>query len=408
MKLKKLALIGMVVLATMNACGKKDTNSTDATTTSEGENATETTTTSEGKNTTETTEAAKRPSDYGSVKLGKYIGVEIPNIDTTVSDEMVESQINSDLQQDPNITEVTDRPVQDGDTVNIDYTGTKDGVAFDGGTAQGYDLVIGSRSFIEGFESGLVGHNIGDDVKLNLKFPEDYSNADLAGADVVFDVKINSISVSTPATLTDEWVNKHTNGAQTTVDAYRALVRSNLEEQTKNNAKSRDQYNALSEAIKNSNFKVKDAAVDYEYNSIFSPIQSMITQYNMTLEQYASAYGLSEDELKNQIKEQAENNVKQRLIIDKIFKKENMSLKDEDYQVLIDLRGGNTTKDDLIQQFGQEDVDYAAKTYKVVNFILDKAKRSDVTVDMNGETEGSEEGSGETTSSEGESSEAAK
>lgn len=387
MKLKKLALVGMVVLATMSACGKKDAdNSTDTKTTVEGE----------------TTAEAERPSDYGSVELGNYKGVEIPNIDTTVSDDEVAAQINNELMQDPDKTEVTDRPVQEGDTVNIDYVGTKEGVAFDGGTANGYDLVIGSNSFIDGFETGLIGHSIGEDVKLDLTFPEDYGNADLAGAAVVFDVKINSISVSTPASLTDEWVNRHTNGEQTSVEAYRESIRANIEEQMKMSAKSQDQYNALKAVIEGSKFEMNDGAIDYEYNNIFAPIQSIIDQYGMTLEQYASAYGISEEEMKNQIKEQAEGRVKQILVVNEIFKKEKMSLTDEDYQVIIDLSGGNITKDDLIKQYGQEDIDNATKTYKVVNFILDNAKRSDVTVNVNGETQGSEAQSEETTSAEGE------
>lgn len=394
MKLKKLALIGMVVVATMSACSiqKKD--------------ATETQTTAEGES--KANADVKRPSDYGTAELGKYVGVEIPNIDTSVSDQDVEAQINTELTQDPDVVEVTDRAVQEGDTVNIDYTGTKDGVAFDGGSATGYNLVIGSNSFIEGFEAGLIGHSIGEDVKLDLTFPKDYNNADLAGAAVVFDVKINSISVSSPATLTDEWVNKHTNGEQKTVDEFKAAVKANLEEQRSKSAKSQDQYNAIAAVIADSKFEMKDEAIDFEYNNIYKPIDNMITQYGMDLDQYASAYGMSADELKTQIRNQAESYVKQVIVTREIYKKEKMSLTDEDYQVVVDLNGGSLTKDELIQQYGKDEVEETAKTYKVVNFILDNAKRTDVTVNINGETMGSEEGASaegasEETAAEGES-----
>lgn len=389
MKLKKLALIGMVVVATMSACGiqKKD--------------ATETQTTAEGES--KANADVKRPSDYGTAELGKYIGVEIPNIDTSVSDQDVEAQINTELTQDPDVVEVTDRAVQEGDTVNIDYFGTKDGVAFDGGSETGYNLVIGSNSFIEGFEAGLIGHSIGEDVKLDLTFPKDYNNADLAGAAVVFDVKINSISVSSPATLTDEWVTKHTNGEQKTVDEFRAAVKANLEEQRSKSAKSQDQYNAIAAVIADSKFEMKDEAIDFEYNNIYKPIDNMITQYGMDLDQYASAYGMSADELKTQIRSQAESYVKQVIVTREIYKKEKMSLTDEDYQVVVDLNGGSLTKDELIKQYGKDEVEETAKTYKVVNFILDNAKRTDVTVNINGETMGSEEGASEETKVEGES-----
>jgi trigger factor len=383
MKLKKLALIGMVVLATMSACGKKSTEeSTEAQTTVEGE----------------TQADAERPSEYGSAELGIYKGVEIPNIDISVSDAEVESQINTELLQDPDIAEVTDRAVQEGDTVNIDYVGTKDGVAFDGGTASGFDLVIGSHTFIEGFESGLIGHNIGEDVKLDLTFPKDYGNEELAGAAVVFDVKINKISVSTPATLTDEWVNRHTNGAQTTVDAYKALVRTNLEEQRKKSADSQDQYYALNAAVQNAKFDMNDAAIEYEYNNSFKPIEAMITQYNMTLDDYAQAYGLTGDGLKAELRTQAENFVKQTILIREVYKKENMSLTDADYQLIVDMNGGTITKDELIEKNGQEAVDEIAKAYKVVNFLLENAKRSDVTVSVTGETLSG--GEGESTTAE--------
>ena len=389
MKLKKLALIGMVVLATMSACGKKSTEeSTEAQTTVEGE----------------TQADAERPSEYGSAELGIYKGVEIPNIDISVSDAEVESQINTELLQDPDIAEVTDRAVQEGDTVNIDYVGTKNGVAFDGGTASGFDLVIGSHTFIEGFESGLIGHNIGEDVKLDLTFPKDYGNEELAGAAVVFDVKINKISVSTPAALTDEWVNRHTNGAQTTVDAYKALVRTNLEEQRKKSADSQDQYYALNAAVQNAKFDMNDAAIEYEYNNSFKPIEAMITQYNMTLDDYAQAYGLTGDGLKAELRTQAENFVKQTILIREVYKKENMSLTDADYQLIVDMNGGTITKDELIEKNGQEAVDEIAKAYKVVNFLLENAKRSDVTVSVTGETLSG--GEGESTTAE--SSKAAK
>ena len=365
MRLKKLALMSMVVLATMSACGVSKKGSTDST---------------DAKTATEAKTDEKAPSDYGSVELGDYIGVEIPNIDTSVSDQDVDAQINTELQQDPDKEQITDRAVQEGDTVNIDYTGTKDGVAFDGGSAKGYDLVIGSNNFIEGFESGLIGHNIGEDVQLNLTFPSDYNNKDLAGAAVVFDVKINSISVSKPATLTDEWVSKHTSGAQTTVDAYKAEVKKQIEDQRKKSAEQQDQYNALTAVMKNSTYKLNDKAVDYEYDSAMEPINNMIKQYGMTIEQYAQAYGTDEEGLKAKVREQAESVAKERVTID------------ANYQKIIEASGLTTTKDELIKQYGKDKVEQAVKSYKVVNFLVEKAKRSASTVNLNGETVGSEEG----------------
>jgi hypothetical protein len=185
-------------------------------------------------------------------------------------------------------------------------------------------------------------------------------------------------------------------------------VKAKLEEQRSKSAKSQDQYNAIAAVIADSKFEMKDEAIDFEYNNIYKPIDNMITQYGMDLDQYASAYGMSADELKTQIRNQAESYVKQVIVTREIYKKEKMSLTDEDYQVVVDLNGGSLTKDELIQQYGKDDVEETAKTYKVVNFILDNAKRTDVTVNINGETMGSEEGASaeganEETTAEGES-----
>ena len=141
------------------------------------------------------------------VVLGEYKGLKLEAEKSEVTDEMVESSLKSAFSMNPLMKEVTDRAVQEGDTANIDYEGkfadTK--VAFDGGTAQGYDLKIGSGSFIDGFEDGLIGVGIGETVDLNLTFPENYGSEDLAGKDVIFTVKVNSIKVA-DTEPSDEWV----------------------------------------------------------------------------------------------------------------------------------------------------------------------------------------------------------
>ena len=148
-------------------------------------------------------------NDY--VTITKYKGVEIDKVDSTkVSDDDVESQINSVLQSKATTTEVTDRAAHNGDTVTIDYEGKKDGVAFDGGTATDAQLTLGSGTFIDGFEDGVVGHNIGDTFDLDLTFPENYGNEELAGQAVVFTVTLKAISQTDVPELTDEFV--HTPG----------------------------------------------------------------------------------------------------------------------------------------------------------------------------------------------------
>ncbi len=219
----KIALIltGIMVIASLSACTGKDNTETTANSqsseavaddqaaasgsNSEDDLASATITALENLENLETmTLAEVNPEEF--VTLGEYKGITVEVAAPNVTDEDVESQLQSIFSSNPPMTEVTDRAVQDGDTVNIDYVGkyADSGEAFDGGTAQGADLVIGSNSYIDGFESGLVGVNVGDTVDLNLTFPENYGATDLAGKDVIFTVTVNSISVKSDD-MTDEW-----------------------------------------------------------------------------------------------------------------------------------------------------------------------------------------------------------
>ena len=166
------------------------------------------------------------------VTLGEYKGITIAVTKTAVSDEDVENNLKSTFQQYPRMTEVTDRTVQNGDTVNIDFVGkyadTKE--AFEGGASGegGYDLVIGSGSFISGFEDGLVGAKVGETRDLNLKFPDDYGSTDLAGKDVIFTVTVNKITVA-DAEPSDEWVKSLGLEDVENMDQFRAHLRAELE-----------------------------------------------------------------------------------------------------------------------------------------------------------------------------------
>lgn len=359
MKLKKIAVLSLAALLALagTGCGVK-----------KGEGDTETTASAqEGER--------KQPDSYGTATLGEYKGIELPEADTAVTDAEVEEQIKTNLTFSPDVTAVTDRPVKEGDTVNIDYKGTKDGVAFDGGSAEGFDLVIGSHRFIDGFEEGLVGHSIGETVTLNLTFPEDYKSEELKGQAVVFEVKINAISVSTPAQLTDEWVVKQGLEGVITVDQYRAYIRENMEVQRKQAAENQDRYNALMTIMDSSTFELNQEALDYEFNTSMDNVEKQVSAQGISVAEYAAAYGMTEDQLKDQLKSQAENYAKQMVTVSTIFDKEKMELTDADYNYIVELNGGQATKEELVEQYGEKEVENTAKTYKVLQFIIDNAKR---------------------------------
>lgn len=226
------------------------------------------------------------------VTLGEYNGVEVEITATTVSDEEIEAQIQSNLEAAGEYEQITEGTVADGDTVNIDYVGTIDGEEFSGGSAEDANLTIGSDSFIDGFEDGLIGANVGDEVELNLTFPDDYSNTDLAGKATVFKVTINYIQGElVPAELTDDWVAEQSIDGVSTVDEYREYIKSDLEEAAEE-ADEQAVYEALMEKI------IAAATINGLSDDLDKEAQT--ENETATIEEYASYYGVTVDELVEQ------------------------------------------------------------------------------------------------------------
>ena len=320
--------------------------------------------------TTETTTAAETTeaeiTDKGEVtKLGQYKGIEVTKEDTTVTDAELDQRIASILQANPEITEITDRPAQNGDTVNIDYVGMKDGVAFDGGTAEGYDLELGSDAFIDGFEDGLIGANVGEERSLNLTFPEDYGNADLAGQAVVFDVTVNKIEEKKNAILDDAFVQRVSDFS--TVDEFKADTMAALQEEKEQSAAQQVEDDAFAAAVDNSEYSLNEAAVEQQYNNQLTYYENMFSSYGFTMESYAEMIGQTEDEFKETLHTAAENAIKQQLLIDAVAEKEGLIVEDADRESLAENYG--TDLKTLQDTYGEDMVDQTALIYKVVEFI---------------------------------------
>lgn len=320
--------------------------------------------------TTETTTAAETTeaeiTDKGEVtKLGQYKGIEVTKEDTTVTDAELDQRIASILQANPEITEITDRPAQNGDTVNIDYVGMKDGVAFDGGTAEGYDLELGSDAFIDGFEDGLIGANVGEERSLNLTFPEDYGNADLAGQAVVFDVTVNKIEEKKNAILDDAFVQRVSDFS--TVDEFKADTMAALQEEKEQSAEQQVEDDAFAAAVDNSEYSLNEAAVEQQYNNQLTYYENMFSSYGFTMESYAEMIGQTEDEFKETLHTAAENAIKQQLLIDAVAEKEGLTVEDADRESLAENYG--TDLKTLQDTYGEDMVDQTALIYKVVEFI---------------------------------------
>ncbi len=348
----------------------------------------------------ETASQAPTESVKASVTLGEYTGLEVTKAEALVTDEQVDEQIKRILQENPEETTVTDRPAQEGDVVNIDYVGMKDGEAFAGGTAAGHDLKLGSNSFIDGFEDGLVGANTGDELSLNLTFPENSGNAELAGQAVVFDVTVNAIKEQSEAELTDEFV-KRVSKTSTTVEAYRKEIREQMEESARQDAKIRMQNQAMDLAMAASTFESLDPQVDLEFQLQMGEINESLKQGNMTLADYTAMFGMDEESFNSFMRADIENRLKVTLTAEAIAKAENLEV-DDDARLEVAKVYGLENIEDLVARYGQEAVDEAARNVKVMDFLLANAKM----VEEETSADGAETAAAEESFEAGEASEA--
>ncbi|MGI6005875.1 MAG: trigger factor [Ruminococcus sp.] len=325
------------------------------------------------------------------VTLPEYKGITVEKQVTPVTDEDVDTTITYNLSYYP--MELTDESakVEEGDTVNIDYVGTIDGEEFDGGSAEGTDLMIGSGQFIEGFESGLVGHVKGDTVELNLTFPEDYSE-ELAGKDVVFTVTINAIK--RPLTeITEEWVAA--NSDYTTIEEYRDSIRQDLEEYNENLAEENLQTQAWQQVVSAATInEYPEKLMEYGRSMIDNQMETAAEYSNQTLEEYLETQGVTQEEYDEQKETYAQNIVAQMLVMQAIADAENYTTEDEEYQEILDsyLSQYGMEEDEFIEQNGEQNVYQSIMLQRVCQLIMDEANVQEVTAET---TDNSEESGAE-------------
>ena len=305
------------------------------------------------------------------VTIGQYKGLSLDKSVEAVTDDMVDGRIKEELQN--KAEEVTEGSVQNGDVVTINYVGTKDGVAFDGGTANNYELTIGSGTFIDGFEDGIIGMKKGQIKDLDLTFPEEYSSEELAGQEVVFKVTLQSFKRAPE--LTDDWAAKNTDCK--TAEEYRKEIRTTLEDEAKTSAQNTLRETAWNTVLSAS--EVKEYPQDdldtakTEFKTLY---ENYAKQGDMTLEDFVKAQGISMDDFEEQSSQYAEYKVKQNLIVQGIMDAENMTLEDEkSLSIQDELIKAYNVKDlaALVDKYGQAAVDESIGLLRVEDFILDNA-----------------------------------
>lgn len=262
------------------------------------------------------------------ITLGEYKGIEVDKADTSVSDEDVEAEIKKTLEQNARTIDVEDRPVADGDTAVIDFTGYVDDEEFEGGSGKDFSLVIGSHSFIDTFEEQLIGKNIGDDVDVNVTFPENYQADHLAGKPALFKVKINAIKGKEYPELNDDLVQDISEFEN--VADYKADVRKQLEESKEKHARRVKEDAVVDQVIENATVELPDPMVDTQARRMVDELARNIQRQGLSMELYLQYTGMNMDKLLEQARPQAIKNIKTRLAMEAVAKAENITISDEE------------------------------------------------------------------------------
>ena len=264
------------------------------------------------------------------VKLGKYKGVKIDKIDTEVTEEEVDAEINKERENNARNITVEDRPVKDGDITTLDFEGFVDGVAFDGGKGENYPLTIGSGAFIPGFEEQLIGAEIGKEVEVKVTFPEDYQAADLKGKDAVFKCTIKEIKEKELPELDDEFASEVSEFD--TLAEYREDVKKNLTEKKEKDAKNAREEAAVKAAVEDAEMEIPEAMLETQQKQMVDEFAQRITMQGLSMEQYFQFTGTSYQQMVEQVKPQAEERIKSRLVLEAVAKAENIEVTEDDYE----------------------------------------------------------------------------
>ena len=270
------------------------------------------------------------------VAVTEYKGIKVSGVEEAakITEEDVEAQIEYILSGYAEKVEVTGRAAQNGDIANIDYVGKKDGVAFDGGTANGYDLPLGSGTFIDGFEAGIVGHNVGETFDLNLKFPENYGSAELAGQAVVFTVTLNSLTMEEVPELTDDFVKENLSTEAKTVAEYKAEVREKLQKTNDDNYKAELRDAAWQVVLSNATVnEYPEEAIAKYTDLLVTEYQTMASYYGMAFGDFLNTYmGMDEETFNSEVETIAQNQVASDLVRDLLADNVRIDTSEKAYQ----------------------------------------------------------------------------
>lgn len=309
------------------------------------------------------------------VKLGKYEGIELKKVEYNVSDEDIEHELGHMAERNARLVTVTDRAVETGDTAVIDFEGFVDGVPFEGGKAENHELTIGSNTFIPGFEDQIIGMKQEEEKDINVTFPEEYFSKDLSGKPAVFKVKLHEIKKKEMPEINDEFAKDCSEFE--TLEELKKSIKERIEEQNKSKEKYELEENSIEEVCKNAKLEIPEGMIELEIDNMEKDIESRLSYQGINLEKYLEMIGKTREEFRTEYREQAEKQIKSRLVLEEVAKAAKITVAEEDIAAKISemAKTYGKNEDEIKENVGlRQYVEDGLKTEKTINFIIEKAK----------------------------------
>lgn len=322
-----------------------------------------------GKDITFTAKVTVKPE----FELGEYKGVKAQKVTSRVLKKDIEAELEKKREMNSRMVPVEDRPVEKDDVANIDFEGFCDGVPFDGGKGEGFDLTIGSGQFIPGFEEQLIGKNIGDEVDVNVTFPEEYHAEELKGKPALFKVKINSIKVKELPELDDEFAKDVSEFD--TLEDLKKDIKENLSKAGKENAAHKTEENVINAVCDATEIDIPDAMINSQIDKMLRDFDMNMRYQGLNLEQYLKYTGMTVDKMREQFKDDAAKNVKTSLVLEKICEAEGIDASEDEinkeYESMAESNGMKI--EDIKKYVSEDDVKETIKARNTIKFLVDNA-----------------------------------
>ena len=309
------------------------------------------------------------------VKPGKYKGVELKKVEYKVTDEDIQAELEKMADKNSRMVTVEDRPVQEKDTAVIDFEGFVDGVAFEGGKAENHELVIGSKTFIEGFEDQIVGMKAGEEKEINVKFPEEYFSKELAGKDAMFKVKLHEIKVKELPVMDDEFAKDVSEFES--LEELKADIKAKLEESNKAKAERETEDAAIEKVVEATEVEIPSGMIENEIDAMAEDLNRRLSYQGMNLEQYLKLLNKSAEDFRNELRPEAERAVKVRLVLEAVCVDAKIEVTEEEMTAkvkeLAEAYGRKEEELNKNEEF-KKYIESSIKSEKTVKYIVENAK----------------------------------